>query len=184
MTINRLHRLLTGKLVFMLAFLAGCGFQLRGEGILPEALQAVRLDCRPIDAQLLCNEIRRQLSAQEITVAEADSVKDGSDKQSADLTTQLVISSIDDNRRAASIARDASIAEIEFSRTVDFIVMSPDLQDQGVEMTATQFQTYQYTELSVLGKEKEEQQVKDNLNRLLANEILNRAASVLALTDQ
>ena len=43
----------------------------------------------------------------------------------------------------------------------------------------TQFQTFQYTELSVLGKDKEERQVKDNLDQLLTTEILNRVGSAL-----
>lgn len=167
------------SLTLMLNLLASCGFQLRGVGVLPKNLELVTLDCQPTDAQRLCEVIRRQLAAINIRVAEEDS-----DDLSAPPDNQLVIASLEDKRRAASIASDASAAEIEFSRSVDFNFRSVKLGEQTLEMTAKQFQTYQYTELSVLGKEKEEQQVIDNLNQRLANEILNRLASAIALAEE
>jgi len=118
--------------------------------------------------------------------SEDSAVKEDAEQEtpSAAADATLVIAAIKDKRRAASIASDASTAEIEFSRSVDFEVRSADLTAGRVKMTANQFQTYQYTELSVLGKEKEEEQVIANLNRLLATEILNRSASAISLAGK
>jgi LPS-assembly lipoprotein len=179
MITKRLTLLRLPSLILLLIISASCGFQLRGTGVMPETLEIIALDCEPVDAQKLCSIIRRQLAAENISV-----VEESLTELEAEPATQLIISSVDDKRRAASIARDASTAEIEFSRSVDFNIRSTELGDRTLEMTAKQFQTYQYTELSVLGKDKEEEEVKDNLNQRLATEILGRLASALALADE
>lgn len=143
---------------------------------MPSAIGSVALYCEPADAQELCSIIRSQLATANIKVIEQNGESDENPEN------HLVISSVENKRRAASIARDASAAEIEFSRSVDFSFRSDKLLEEPLELTARQFQTYQYTELSVLGKEKEEQQVKDNLDQRLANEILNRLASAITLS--
>lgn len=166
---------LTLSLLLMLPI--GCGFHLRGSGVLPGNFQQIVLDCEPVKAENLCRNIRRQLSAGGITTTSAT----GEDSEASDAEgLSLVIDSVRDKRRAASLAADASAAEIELSRTVEFTVKTPAQEEQPATLSATQFQTYQFTELSVLGKEKEEQQVRDNLDQLLATEILNRSASIFS----
>jgi LPS-assembly lipoprotein len=177
LTNNLIKLTLASGLLCALPVISGCGFHLRGQGILPDSLKQIVLKCRPADAQNLCNEIRSQLATEDIIITESDTQEDP-----VNTATNLVISSVKDRRRAASLAQDASAAEIEFSRSIDFEFYSRSLGVKAKTMTATQFQTYQYTELSVLGKEKEEQQVKGNLDQMLATEIINRLASTLTLS--
>jgi len=153
----------------------GCGFHLRGSGVLPDNLQQIVLDCEPVKAANLCRNIRSRLKAGGVTTTTTED-----SEASAAEGLSLVINSVRGKRRAASLAADASAAEIELSRTVEFTVNTPAQEEEPATLTATQFQTYQFTELSVLGKEKEEQQVMDNLDQLLATDILNRTTSIFS----
>lgn len=170
-------QIIVSLLITALTQVGGCGFHLRGQGSLPTTLQALVLDCEPVKAQNLCKEIGKQLKRENIKIIDPDNSPDT--KNAA-----LVIQELKDKRRAASIAQDASTAEIEFSRTVDFVLLKPSSEVPPQPMKATQYQTYQYTELSVLGKEKEEQQVRENLDQLLATDILNRMGSMLTNPDK
>ncbi len=150
---------------------SGCGFHLRGTQFNPVNIESLVLSCDVKRGRDFCLDLRRQIQQQEIHIAEP-----GSD-QATELPI-LTILNIDDRRRAASLASDASAAEIEFSREVSYSVKSP--RQSSKNFKARQARTYQYSELSVLGKEKEEQDVLKGLNRRLSAEILQRSSNFLS----
>ena len=153
----------------------GCGFHLRGKGDLPENIEQLVLDCQAVITQNLCKIIREQLELADISVMESVY-----DKDAEEISTILIIESLKEKRRAASLAADASAAEIELSRTAEFLVISPSTGGKPVALRATQFQSFQYSKRNVLGKAREEDQVVADIDRLLALEILNRFTSTIS----
>jgi outer membrane lipopolysaccharide assembly protein LptE/RlpB len=87
----------------------------------------------------------------------------------------LRILSLVGGRRAVTLTANAGAAEFEVSRTVVFEMQKGRLTLLK-ETTLRQFQTYRYDSASVLGKDKEETQIKNDLDSLLAFQIVNRIA--------
>ncbi|WP_431688248.1 LPS assembly lipoprotein LptE [Hahella sp. NBU794] len=144
---------------------SGCGFHLRGQMELPSSLQALNLSCPEGDARVLCGKVRESLQQASVQVSEGG----------ADAPT-LAIGSVENSRRAVSLDSSANAAEYELSRKVTFSLTDAQGEPLIQPTSLQQFQSYQYDKLSVLGKEKEENSIRDDLDKLLATEILNRLA--------
>ncbi len=165
-----------GYLVALLAsgllLLSGCGFHLRGQLVLPENLQQVQLECKADNSRQLCLNIRNLLQDADITVVPANIT--------GTPVARLHIDEISDNRRAASIGNDAGVAEYELTRSVKFRFNDEQGNSVIADGKTTQFQSYRFDELSILGKDKEEEQIREELDQLLAQDILSRVAASAA----
>jgi len=172
---NHSARFLSAVLISGLALillLSGCGFHLRGQLILPTNLQAIQLNCAPANSRQLCLNIRNLLQDTEIQIAPSN-ITDTT-------VARLHIDEITDQRRAVSIGNDAGVAEYELTRSVKFRFNNEQGNPVIADGKTTQFQTYRFDELSILGKDKEEEQIREELDQLLAQDILSRVAASAA----
>lgn len=150
-------------LVVMLATtFSGCGFRPRGNIVLPDGLRAMNLACTQALDSNFCDVVKRQLTEAGVTVAE-----------DSDRLPTLTIGAVRTLRRAVSISNNAIAAEFEVTRQVEF-----SLTDLGAVLIPntllSQAQVYSYDELSVLGKEKEEDQIIEDLDQQLSAELMLR----------
>ena len=163
-------RLVLGLLLTLL--LTGCGFHLRGQLVLPENLQQVQVNCTVANSRQLCLNIRNLLQDADIQIVPSN-VTDTT-------VAKLHIDEITDQRRAVSIGSDAGVAEYEVTRSVRFRFNDEQGNPVIADGKTTQFQTYRFDELSILGKDKEEEQIREELDQLLAQDILGRVAASAA----
>ncbi|WP_344807443.1 LPS assembly lipoprotein LptE [Allohahella marinimesophila] len=141
---------------------AGCGFRPRGNIVLPDGLRAMNLVCTQAMDSNFCDVVDRQLSEAGVTIAE-----------DSDRLPTLTIGEVRTERRAVSISNNAIAAEFQVVRLVNF-----SLTDLGATLIPqtqlAQSQVYRYDELSVLGKEKEEEQIIEDLDQQLSAELMLR----------
>ena len=149
-------------LLINIVFSSGCGFRPRGNIVLPDGLRAMNLVCTQAMDSSFCDVVNRQLSESGVTIAE-----------DSDRLPTLTIGEVRTERRAVSISNNAIAAEFQVLRLVDF-----SLTDLGATLIPptqlAQSQVYRYDEFSVLGKEKEEAQIIEDLDQQLAAELMLR----------
>jgi outer membrane lipopolysaccharide assembly protein LptE/RlpB len=126
-------------LAVILSLLSGCGFRPRGNIVLPDGLRAMNVACTQAIDSNFCDVVKRQLNEGGVTVAE-----------DSDRLPTLTIGEVRTLRRAVSISNNATAAEFEVTRQVEF-----SLTDLGAVLIPptllSQSQVYSYDELSVLG---------------------------------
>ncbi len=151
------------------SMVSGCGFHLRGQIELPENLRQMALSCPQDESRDLCLNLRKSLEQSGIEIIDSSSATTG-------LAAVLSINEVEDQRRAVSIGNDAGVAEYEVTRSVRFSFTDARGNPIIADGKTSQFQSYRFDETSVLGKDKEEEQIRKELNQLLAQDILNRVA--------
>ncbi|WP_157497061.1 LPS assembly lipoprotein LptE [Hahella ganghwensis] len=165
---NKQVRVVCAGVLVSASLTAGCGFHLRGQVVLPENLKQMALSCPRENSRNLCLNIEESLQQAGIQIIKTDD---------AVSVARLSIQDVKDQRRAVSIASDAGVAEYELSRSVRFTFTDAQGNPVISDGRTTQFQSYRFDETSVLGKDKEEEQIKEELNQLLSQDILNRVAT-------
>ncbi len=193
---QRLIRVLAVLIASLLS--SSCGFQLRGLHALDQkpAWPEIKLDC-PEQEKFFCNRLRDQLiqagsrvidvsSRTDAFPADGGSALAAGERQTEEVLADpngqpptaiptLRIASLVGGRRAVTLTANAGAAEFEVSRSVLF-EMSEGPTMLLTPTTLRQFQTYRYDSSSVLGKDKEETQIRNDLDNLLAYQIANRVA--------
>ncbi|OZG72385.1 hypothetical protein BTA51_16790 [Hahella sp. CCB-MM4] len=147
------------------SIVSGCGFHLRGQVDLPDNLKQMALSCPQESSRDLCLNLKKSLEQAGIQILD-----------STDDAAVLSINDVKDQRRAVSIGNDAGVAEYEVTRSVKFSFTDAEGNPVIADGKTSQFQSYRFDETSVLGKDKEEEQIRKELNQLLAQDILNRVA--------
>lgn len=143
--------------------LSACGFQLRGSVSIPSELHQMSLHCSNQLSKVLCQTLTKQLELNEVNLVE-DSAAD----------YILTITALDSSRRAVSITDRAVAVEYEVTNKATFNLVAAD-QTTIIEDTSTSArQSYRFDEDNVISKTREEEQVKDQLNKLLASKIISR----------
>ncbi|WP_416397653.1 LPS assembly lipoprotein LptE [Allohahella sp. A8] len=149
-------------LVVSVIVATGCGFRPRGNIVLPDGLRAMNLVCAQAIDSNFCDVVDRQLTEAGVTIA-----------TDSDRLPTLIIGEVRTDRRAVSISNNAIAAEFQVARLVEF-----SLTDLGATLIPptqlVQSQVYRYDELSVLGKEKEEEQIIEDLDQQLSAELMLR----------
>lgn len=151
--------------VLLVALVAGCGFQLRGAPPVPAALQPLAVDCSSPVPETLCQSVREQLRLGEIKlvpVTQADYI--------------LRLEGFEEDRRATAITARAVAAEYTLRHSVALEVVSAD----GIPIVASTrlntTESYRYDETNVLAKQREEEELRQQLNDRLAQQVLFRLA--------
>lgn len=146
--------------------LAGCGFHLRGQSGLESGWEALSVRC--IDSAIyFCDALESQLRQAGTEVFDID--------EAPESVPRLRVLEADRGRRAVTLTSTARAAEYEVSRSITFEVREADsliIAPTKIE----HFQTYTYDAESVLGKDKEELDIRKGLDRLLAAQVANRLA--------
>jgi len=86
----------------------------------------------------------------------------------------LTISALNSSRRAVSITNRAVAVEYEVTNKATFNLVAADQTVIIKDTSASARQTYRFDEDNVISKTREEEQVKDQLNKLLASKIISR----------
>lgn len=158
------HRKLTIFSISLIALvLSACGFQLRGSVSIPAELHQMSLHCSNELSKVLCQTLTKQLELNEVNLVE--------DNQ-ADYI--LTITALDSSRRAVSITNRAVAVEYEVTNKATFNLVAADQTVIIKDTSASARQTYRFDEDNVISKTREEEQVKDQLNKLLASKIISR----------
>lgn len=148
--------------------LGACGFQLRSAPPVSAALEPLMLDCRPPVPASLCLAVRQQLELGGVELA----------SEEADSNYQLKIHSFEQDRRASAITIQAAAAEYTLRHTVNLELISTD----GVPIIAntrlTTTESYRYDETNVLAKQREEDNLQQQLSDRLAQQIVFRLAPI------
>lgn len=145
--------------------LAGCGFHLRGTSTVPEAVQPLALECATDLPEKLCNAIRNQLELSGVRQTGAESA-----------AAILEVSNFQQDRRANAITAQAAAAEYTLRQSVDISAKTGDQIPLFVDETVNSAETYRYDETNVLAKQREEDQLQEELSQRLAQQILFRLA--------
>lgn len=154
---------------FLSLALAGCGFQLRGAPPVPPGLQPLAVSCVEQIPGELCRAVKEQLELGKIDVR---------DPEQADYILRL--RGFQQDRRASAITVQASAAEYTLRQTVQMDVLTRDELPLIAETSLNSSETYRYDETNVLAKQREEEELRQQLYERLAQQIIFRLAP---LTD-
>jgi len=154
-------------LLVMLAttMLVGCGFQLRGTSPVPATLQPLAVDCPDSLPGRFCQSVRDQLRLGGIELKDA---------ASADYVLRL--RSYQQDRRASAITAQAAAAEYILRHQVTMELLTADRIPLIAATDLTTSETYRYDETNVLAKQREEEELREQLGDRLAQQVLFRLA--------
>ncbi len=159
-----LPRLLTrSTLPALVLLLTACGFQLRGSVSIPSELHQMSVNCSNELSKVLCQTLTKQLKLNGVNLV---------DSSVADYT--LNVTALNSSRRAVSITDRAVAAEYEVTNRATFNLVDADQLTIIDETSVSSSQSYRYDENSVISKSREEEEVKDQLNKRLASKIVSR----------
>ncbi|MEX2476482.1 LPS assembly lipoprotein LptE [Marinobacter sp.] len=145
--------------------LAGCGFQLRGAPPVPPGLQPLAVSCVEQIPAELCDAVNKQLELGEIDLRSPEK---------ADYLLRL--RGFEQDRRASAITVQASAAEYTLRQTVRMDVLTRDELPLIAETSLNSSETYRYDDTNVLAKQREEEELRQQLYERLAQQIIFRLA--------
>ncbi|KXS52347.1 MAG: Rare lipoprotein B [Marinobacter sp. T13-3] len=145
--------------------LAGCGFQLRGTSPVPAALQPLAVDCPASLPGDFCNSVREQLRLGGVELAS---------EASADYVLRL--RDYRQDRRASAITSTASAAEYVLRHTVSLELMTSEQVPLIGKTDLNASESYRYDENNVLAKQREEDELRQQLGDRLAQQVIFRLA--------
>ena len=145
--------------------LAGCGFQLRGTSPVPAALQPLAVDCPQSLPASFCNSVRNQLALGGVEVV---------GEASADYLLRL--RHYQQDRRASAITATASAAEYLLRHSVTMELFTADQVPLIAETDLSATESYRYDENNVLAKQREEDELEQQLGDRLAQQVIFRLA--------
>lgn len=152
-------------LLASLLTLTGCGFQLRGSSPVPAALQPLAIDCPSSLPGQFCQSLREQLELGGIELRNPD--------QSDYL---LRLSDYRQDRRASAITAQAAAAEYILRHTVAMELVTKDQVPLIATTDLSASETYRYDETNVLAKQREEDELRQQLGDRLAQQVIFRLA--------
>lgn len=146
-----------------LLVLAGCGFQLRGTTVLPQALQPLALSCAESVPQRLCTAVREQLELagrEPVDFAKAD--------------YRLLLTGFEQQRRTSAITGRAETAEYELGQSLELAVISRDQIPLIADTRVRAVRNYRFDDTNVLAKRREQDEIRDTLYQDLAQQVMFR----------
>ena len=156
-------RLRMGTLLLGALMLAGCGFQLRGAGSIPDALAPLALECADAIPGNLCSEVREQLELYQLLAGDGEEPAH---------TLELV--TYEQNRRTSALSDRAAAAEYEIQASVGLRLVSSDdiLLLADTQLSASE--VYRADEEQVLAGEREQRGIEGVLQQTLARQVTRR----------
>lgn len=145
--------------------LAGCGFQLRGTSPVPAALQPLAVDCPDSLPGAFCNSVREQLTLGGVELA---------NEASAQYTLRL--RNYQQDRRASAITSSASAAEYVLRHSVSMELFTANQVPLIGKTDLNASESYRYDENNVLAKQREEDELRQQLGDRLAQQVIFRLA--------
>lgn len=151
--------------VLAMTTLTGCGFQLRGTSPVPTALQPLAVDCPDALPGRFCQSVREQLTLGGVELREA-----------AQADYVLRLRNYQQDRRASAITAQAAAAEYILRHTVTIELFTTDQVPLIAATELNASETYRYDETNVLAKQREEEELRQQLGDRLAQQVIFRLA--------
>jgi len=151
------------SLLLLILALTACGFQLRGEARLPEAMKQTELVVAD-DTSPFVRELERLLIANGVRL-----VEDGSEA-----SARLRITSERMRREALTIAGDARVREFVLIFEVAVSVIDAEGQVLMAEETLRLTRDYSFDEQQILAATREEEFLRADLRQSMAARVLRR----------
>lgn len=152
-------------LLASLLTLTGCGFQLRGSSPVPAALQPLAIDCPASLPGQFCQSLREQLELGGIEL-----------RNPGQADYLLRLSDYRQDRRASAITAQAAAAEYILRHTVAMELLTKDQIPLIATTDLSASETYRYDETNVLAKQREEDELRQQLGDRLAQQVIFRLA--------
>jgi LPS-assembly lipoprotein len=151
-------------LVSLLFAISACGFQLQGVTTYPDELAAVYLDV-PDPNSDLAFQLHRSLAAAGVAVA----------RDANQATATIRIAAENYGRRVKSVSAQNRPTEFEVYYEVEYLVTTPE-ETLVPRQALTRTRIFPYSEREILGKQQEEELLRDALAREIAGVITRRLA--------
>lgn len=157
------------RLILLVAALlasSGCGFHLQGVTTYPPGLSAVYLDV-PDPNSDLAFQLQRSLAAAGVDLA----------RDASEATATIRIAAENYGRRVKSVSALNRPTEFEVYYEVEYLVLTPEetlVPREPLERS----RIFPYSERDILGKQQEEDVLRDALAREIAGVITRRLADV------
>ncbi len=151
--------------LLLLVSLTGCGFQLQGAVTIPPEMDRTFISA-PDRQSLFYRELRRELIAAGVVLTDFE----------ADATATITIYYDDSDQRVLSVSARNVPTEYEVFYTIEYGVMSGDttlLEVQDLTLT----RDYTYDATLVLGKAREEEQLREAIARDLVRIVLKQIST-------
>lgn len=140
------------------SLLAGCGFQLRGSAALPAEMAVTYIQSsQPLSS--LVEDFATALKARDVRVTE----------QRTHATAVLRILDNEVEKRVLSVNTAGKVLEYELRQTVTFAVATAANQPLMEEQAVSLSRDYLYSNTDILGKEREDEEVRRTLQRNVVN---------------
>ena len=149
--------------VLMIAMLAGCGFQLRGQASLPQAMSTTWLAV-PDATSEFARELSLLLRGNGVTLVNGP----------AEDAAELRILEERITRRALTISGDARVREFELVFALRFSLTAPDGEVLLPPESLRLERDFQFDEQEILGAANEEELLRDDLRRNMAAALIRR----------
>jgi len=149
--------------VLLLALLAGCGFQLRGQASLPAAMSTTWLSV-PDPTSAFARELALLLRGNGVVLV------DGPAEDAAEL--RILQERI--TRRALTISGDARVREFELVFDLRFSLVASDGEVLLPPELLRLERDFQFDEQEILGAATEEELLRENLRRNMAAALIRR----------
>jgi LPS-assembly lipoprotein len=148
------------------ALLSGCGFQLRGSSALPRAMSVTYIKgIKPFGT--LADDFTAALRLRNIRVTDRERAA----------TAILEITGNDSEKLVVSVDTAGNVLEYEVRQTIRFSVLTPDRKVVVPEQSVSLGRDYIFSSNDVLGKQREEQDVRATLQENLVNLAMLRIAA-------
>jgi LPS-assembly lipoprotein len=153
-------------LLLVVALLAGCGFHLRGSADLPPAMTVTFIKgIRPFGT--LADDFSVALRLRGITVTDREPAA----------TAILHITANTTEKHVLSVDINGKVLEFEIRQSIRFLVVAADGRPVVAEQSVSLSRDYIFSSTDVLGKQREEQVVRNTLQENLVNLAMLRIAA-------
>jgi LPS-assembly lipoprotein len=151
--------------VLLTPVFASCSFQLRSAPPVSTELQPLAVSCANSVPVSLCESVLNQLELGGVDVQ---------DKGNAKFILRL--NGFQQDRRASAITAQAAAAEYTLRYSIGVELISHDQIPMIADTRLTTSESYRYDETNVLAKQREEDNLRNQLNNRLAQQIIFRLA--------
>lgn len=164
-----MNRVVLNSFVGMLMLLlAGCGFQLRGEASVPDALKTLYIQGVNTQQDVFGLELKRALVRNGIRVVEEY-------EEGAALFTVL------ENRyqrHVLSVGSDAKVREFELETWVVYQITDENGKVIGDKQRVEARRDYQFDRTQILAMDEQERVLRDDLNKQMVQSIIRRLSAM------
>ena len=149
--------------LLLTALVTGCGWQLRGKGMLPEGLETLHVVSRDPQGELAV-DLSRALASAGVTITDSAANSD------------LILSILRERSmvRVATVNEQARISEQELTEQAEFTVINRAGEVVMPRSVVSVERIFEYDENNVLATQDERELIRREMRRDLVSQILNR----------